>query len=340
MIFIRSLIAWFLEHYGIKISTLGFTFFQLIYVTTELKIADYLSKGAKSCHELAIEMKVDEKSLLLILNLLKQIGVVLVDKTGNYHITSVGNRLRSDTANSLRGTILSSGSFVYQNWGNLLYTIETGAAASEKTFNMDIYKYLAENPKASDNFNLWMTETTREWIFPAISTYDFSQFNKFVDVGGNTGYLTLHILKKYPQLEAIIFDLEEVFNQCETEFAIAENTHRYKIEMGNFFESIPQGGDLYIISRVLLNWNDEDAIKILTNCRQAMEKSAKLLIIDFAVSGSSPFELMASLHSLVMNGQQIRTVEEYSHLLQKAGFSSPKLIKTGSIIKLIEALAI
>jgi hypothetical protein len=327
---LRPILSWFWKYYGIKLLPLGFSFFQLIYVATKLQIADRLIKKPQTCQQLATEMKVDESSLLLILNLLEKLGFIFSDKNGIYHITSVGDRLSLETENSLAGTILSSGSFVYQNWGNLSYSIQTGKAASEKSFNMDIYEYLSENPESSHNFNLWMQETTRELLFPALSHYNFFPFNTIVDVGGNTGFLTKHILQKYPKLKGVIFDLKETFTEENNEL------NRYKFVEGNFFESIPQGGDLYIISRVLLNWSDEDAIKILTNCRKAMQKSAKLLIIDFTVSNSSPLELMASLNSLVMNGQQIRTVEGYYNLLKKSGFSNPKLINKKGILKLIE----
>ncbi len=141
-------------------------------------------------------------------------------------------------------------------------------------------------------------------------------------------------------MQAIILDQEHVLSGAETKLAMAGISDRVQLRGGDFFASIPSNGDLYIISRVLLNWDDEHALKILQNCRAAMSPTAKLLIIDFLLPNQNPtaLDFLSSLHIFVLGGRLLRTEAEYYALLSAAGFHSPRLIQTGGFISFIEAL--
>jgi len=309
-------------------------------VATKLGLADQLSQGAKSCEELATEMGVHTNSLLHILGLLAQVGIVAVDKNGNYKLTSFGSDLRSDSPTSLRANTLALGEISFPAWGNLLYSIKTGRAAFDKTFQMSVYEYLNQNAEANTNFNRWMEEIAREWTIPVLDGCDFSRVNTFVDVGGNIGTLTIPILKKYPNLQAILFDQPHVVSEAEKVLKAADVAERCQVIGGSFFESVPVGGDLYILSRVLLNWDNDHALKILKNCRAVMTNSAKLLIIDSVLPKEkvNTLLLLSSLSLLVYGGRLMRTEDEYYELLDKAGFQSPRLIHTGGMISFIETV--
>lgn len=317
----------------------GFQVTQAVYVATKFGIAEHLKHGSKSEEELAMEIGVDVKPFRQLLRLLAHLDIVTVDDNNHYQLTVTGSHLCADTPDSLLGSILSLAE-IYQAWGNLSYSIQTGKAAFDKTFHKSLYEYLDQNPQANTHFNLWMKETTREWLIPALEAYDFSPFKTFVDVGGSTGTLTAEILKKYPNLQAILFDQERAIGQAEATLTVTDVADRCQIISGNFFESVPTCGELYLISRVLINWDDTHALQILKNCRVAMPGSAKLLIMDFVLPNheESISDLLASLHSLVLGGRLLRTEEEFSHLLSEAGFHHPKFIQTGGRISLIEAV--
>lgn len=316
---------------------------QVIYVTAQLGLADHLSQNAKSHEELATELGANTKVLQQFMHLLLTLGIVAIDKNNNYQLTSLGSLLRSDSPDSILGTILSTAE-AYQAWGHLLYSVQTGKAAFDHTFQKSLYEYLRENAEANTNFNRWMEETTRDWLLPALEIYNFSKFTRFVDIGGSTGVLTTTLLTKYPNLQAIIFDQPHVVSGARKILESAGVSDRCQMIGGDFFESIPTDGDLYIISRVLLNWDDDHALKILKNCRVAMAHSAKLLLMDFVLPNQevTAAELLSSLHLLVLGGHLMRTEDEYYTLLSKAGFQAPKLIQTGdttgNTISFIEAV--
>ncbi|MBC6474158.1 MAG: hypothetical protein GDA48_16230 [Hormoscilla sp. GM102CHS1] len=223
-----------------------------------------------------------------------------------------------------------------------MHSIQTGNAAFDRSFGMSMYEYLTQNSEANSSFNLWMKETTKEWIVPVLKTYDFSKVRNLVDVGGCSGFQTAMILQKHPQLQAILFDREEVVSEANQEMSEEGVASRCQVRCGDFFDSVPPGGDLYLISRVLLNWDDERALQILKNCRYAMTNSAKLLIMNFILpnKGVSRGHLLSSINLLVLGGKTMRTESEYYQMLEKAGFQSPKLIKTKGMIDYIEAVLV
>ncbi len=316
----------------------GFQLSQVVYVATKLGVADFLKDNAKSAKELANGLKADEKVLRHVLQVLANQGMVTVNKNGNYQLTQLGSRLRSDVPDSLQCTILNVG-FSYRYWGNLLHAVQTGTAGFNKTFQMGVYEYLEQNPEDNENFSRWMEETGRDWLLPALDKYDFSKFTHIMDLGGCTGTLTVAILKKYPDLQGVIFDRKQMLNGTKKILASAGVGERCQIIGGDFFDAIPAGSDLYIISRVLLNWNDVDALKILRNCRAAMDTSATLLIMDVVLPDkeATTAELLMSLYVFMFGGYLLRTVDEYCELLSNAGFQSSRVMETGGVIRFIEA---
>jgi predicted O-methyltransferase YrrM len=330
----------FFGYYRLQKMLSGFYVAQTIYATAKLGLADHLNDSAKSCEMLASEMDVDVNNLIYLMRLLTKLGIVTVAKNGNYKLTALGSYLRANTPNSLRGTILTLAGMAAPAWGNLPYSIRTGKAAFDNTFHMSLYEYLDQNAEANTYFNQSMEETTRKWIIPTLDMCDLSKVKTVVDIGGNTGMLSAMILHEHPNLQSILFDQEYVVSDAGKLLESAGVADRCQIIGGDFFESVPAGGDLYIISRVLLNWDDDQALKILKNCRAAMAPSAKLLIIDFVLpnKGTNTFLLLGTLNSLVLSGRLMRTEDEYYELLYKADFQSPRLIKTGGMLHFIEAV--
>lgn len=318
----------------------GYQLTQVICVTAKLGLADHIKNNSKSFEELVADMGANANVLRHFMQLLLTFGIVAKDENANYQLTPLGSLLRSDNPNSVLATVLST-TETYEAWGNLLHSVQTGKPAFDETFKMSTYEYFAQNAEANANFNQWMEETTRDWLLPALETYNFSKFNHFVDIGGNTGLLTTAILTKYPNLQATIFDQAHVVIGAEKRVESAGVKDRCEIMSGDFFESIPAKGDLYIISRVLLNWDDDHALKILSNCHVTMGSSAKLLIMDFVLPNQdiTASKLLTSLHLLVLGGRLMRTEDEFYALLSKAGFQSSKLIQTKGMISFIEAFA-
>ena len=318
--------------YGFKIS-------QGLFVAAKLGIADLLSDSSKTAEELAKAAGVNSQGIYHLMRMLVSVGVFSTEDNEKFCLNSLGKHLLTGTSDSLRGTVMAMGDEIYQAWGNLLYGIKTGKTAFNHTFNRDFYSYLKQDSEASVNFNEWMKETTREWLLPVLEAYDFSEVKTLVDVGGGMGTLTAVILNANPKMQAILFDREDVVVDAQQVLEGAGVADRCQIVGGNFFDAVLPDGDLYLISRVLLNWDDTDAIKILTNCYQAMTVKDRLVVVDFMLPKGkmSPFIGLGSLNLFILGGTFMRTEDEFYNLLSSAGFKVTNTIQTTGPVSAIEA---
>ncbi|MEG4289379.1 methyltransferase [Microcoleus sp. C2C3] len=317
----------------------GYQKSQALFVAAQLGIADILSNGSKTAEELAKATGVNSRSIYHLMRSLISVGVFSTEDNDKFQLNPMGKHLLTGTSDSLRGTVMAMGDEMYQAWGNLLYGIKTGKTAFNYTFNRDIYSYLKQDSEASLNFNEWMKETTREWLLPVLEAYDFSEVKTLVDVGGSIGTLTAVILNANPKMQAILFDREDVVVGAQQVLEGAGVADRCQIVGGNFFDAVLPGGDLYLISRVLVNWDDTDAIKILTNCYQAMTVKDRLVVVDFMLPKGkmSPFIGLTSLNAFLLFGKFMRTEDEFYNLLSSAGFKVTNTFKTTGPVSAIEA---
>jgi hypothetical protein len=195
--------------------------------------------------------------------------------------------------------------------------------------------------------------STRAWraftsaVYDAVlNTYAFDRFGKIVDVGGGDGTFMLLILSRHQSAAGIVFDLPHVVEGARERILASGLSSRCELSGGTFFESVPESGDAYILSRVLHDWKDDDALVILRKCREAMSESSTLLLVE-QVLPERPYEtpdartaLVSDLRMMVMNGGQERNEAEFRELLGRAGFQLIGTISTRSLASIVEAIPV
>ena len=171
------------------------------------------------------------------------------------------------------------------------------------------------------------------------AAYDFSRCTTVVDVGGGAGAFLDGILEANPQLRGVVFDLPSVAPAAEELLAASGVVDRCQVVGGDFFESVPGAGDVYILSWVIHDWDDERSVAILKNCRAAMADDAKLLVFEAVIPpGDGPsFAKLYDLHMLVLSGGRERTESEFRALLAAADIELMRIIPTDVPRSLIEA---
>jgi predicted O-methyltransferase YrrM len=184
-----------------------------------------------------------------------------------------------------------------------------------------------------------MTNWTTQASAAVAATYDFSKVRSIVDVGGNQGTLIATILRKYPAAQGTLFDRPDVVKTAKRQLAKAGVDDRCTIVGGDFFTSVPSGGDAYMLSYVLHDWDDERCVAILARCRQAMLATGVLLVIEMVLpEGNEPsFSKWLDLHMLVMSSGRERTAEQYRKLLQASGFDVTRVIPTPAGSTIVES---
>jgi hypothetical protein len=179
-----------------------------------------------------------------------------------------------------------------------------------------------------------------------LAAYDFSTFGRVVDVGGGYSQLLGTILRAVPQAHGVLFDLPAVVEGARGRLAAAGVVDRCELVGGDFFaESVPAGGDVYLLQRTILGFDDAQSVRLLDNCRRAMPASSRLLVIEQVLppAGSTPategfFDAaMSDLNMAVVLPGRERTAAEYRALLEAAGLLLRNVVGTQSLMSILEA---
>jgi hypothetical protein len=184
-----------------------------------------------------------------------------------------------------------------------------------------------------------MTGWTNQLAGAVLDSYDFSRFGTVVDVGGGHGTLLAAILRRHSATRGILFDLAHVVSGAEGLFTAAGVADRCARVGGDFFESVPAGGDAYVLAQILHDWDDDRSVVILEHCRQVMPDHGKLLVVEQVLpDGDEPsFGKWLDLHMLVMTTGRERTTPEYDTLLRTAGFALTRVVPTPAGASVVEA---
>ena len=319
---------------------MGFRVTQLVFAAARLGIADLLADGARHAEDLATQANVHPRTLYRLLRALGSIGLLSETEGHRFELTPLGQSLRSEAPGSLRGLALLYGDeWLYRAYGALLYSVQTGKPAFEHVHGTSFFEHLEQNAEAAAVFNEAMTAFSRQEEAAILAAYDFSRFESIVDIGGGHGSLLAAVLDAYPNAEGILFDQPSVVEGAPSLLAKAGVAERCRVEGGDFFDQIPAGRDAYVLKRVIHDWDDEQSVRILRNCRAAMTNRARLLLSEGIVpSGGEPSEAkLFDINMLVSCGALERTEQEYEDLLEAAGFDMTRVIPTQSPLSLIEA---
>lgn len=323
----------------------GYAVAQLIYVAAKLGLAELLKDGAQSIDELARRTETDKNSLYRVMRGLVAVGVLTENEAAGFELTAIGQCLCAGVPGSMSAMALCSDES-YFVWGHLLHSVKTGETAFNHLYNMDRYQYLRQHPEAAAKFHAAMSGLSAQVAEAVIMLYDLSPFKVVVDVGGGSGTLLLTLLRAHPALRGILFDLPAVVEAAREQLTREPIAGRCEVVAGDFLASVPRGGDAYLLSHVLHNWDDENCRRILRNCRAAMEPQSKLLLIEIVLPArlnQSPMAyptVMTDLQMLVMTGGRERTEPEFRALLQDAGFELRRVIQTRGLDSLIECVSV
>ena len=323
----------------------GFYVSRALFVTAKLGIADLLRYGPKDSEELAEATATHAPSLKRMLRALASVGVLAEDEQERFSLTPLGHMLETDRPGSLGDfAILALGEESYWAWGNLMHAIRTGETAFDHIYDMGVWDYLGQHPQYAQTFDRAMSNLVGVYHSAVLAAYPFASFTKIVDVGGGDGSLLIALLKATPNLRGMVFDLPHVADTARQRLARAGLAARCEVVAGDMFASVPRGGDAYLLSGVIHDWDDGRAATILENCRRAMQPPGKLLILEPvlpAKPNASPKAhgaLLSDLNMLAMTGGRERTAAEYHALLRHSGFKQMRIIETQLAKSVIEAL--
>lgn len=317
----------------------GYWYTQAIYVTAKLGLADLLAQGPQSAANLAGATSTHPRALYRLLRALASLGI-FVEKEDRFALAPLGEYLRSGVPDSVRALAIMRGEWQYEAWGQLLYSIQTGQTAFDKIYGMPLFDFLSQHPDKGQLFDAAMTGVHGRETAAMLEAYDFSGIGTLADIGCGNGEVLSSVMKRYPHLRGVFFDLPAVAERTKAHIEQAGLTGRSQVIAGNFFESVPPGADAYFMRHIIHDWDDEKSLTILRNCRKLMGERGRLLVVEGLVPpGNEPaLSKFYDLSMMVLPGGMERTEAEYRRLFEAAGFRLTRIVPTSSWISVLEAV--
>jgi hypothetical protein len=209
---------------------------------------------------------------------------------------------------------------------------------------MPRFAYLQAHPEWAAIFQSQMTLQMQQVARAVVAAYDFGGAHTIADIGGGHGHLLSSILRAHPTLRGVLFDLPEVVAAAEESLRREGVLDRCRLEGGNFFESVPDDADLYVLSWILHDWPDDQALSVLRTCREGIRPGTRVLLIERVLpenadpTGPVRDALLGDVHMLAVLSGRERTEREFASLLKESGFSLEQVIATQSPRMILEAV--
>jgi len=299
-----------------------------LYTTAKLEIADKLDEPRTSL-ELSNLTKCHPESLDRLMTALSNFLVFEKLSDGRYINNHTSLLLKKNHPETLHGLCIFYGEDIHKAFDSFLSSIKIGKPAFELSFGEPIFQYFKNHPERLSLFKQGMKEKSLAVINSILDSYEFGNFTTLCDVGGGEGQFLKGLLKRHPHLKATLFELPEVANQ--------PHDKTYQVISGNFFNSIPQGIDAYLLKSVLHDWDDEECKKILDNCFSAMSPNSKLLITEVVIDKEFPYASCMDMLMLTLTGGKERSLDTFKKMLYQSGFIIQNIYPTSTEFTLIEA---
>jgi O-methyltransferase domain/Dimerisation domain len=311
----------------------GYLTTQLLYVAAKLGVADVLADGPRTGREVADAVGADPDVLVRVLRGLLLDDVLAEDDDGRFALTALGAGLREGVPGSLRGAAVARGELYWSAAAGLLRAATEGGTAFEHVHGERFFDHLGGDPDRAAAFQASMADRAQREAADVVAAYDFGGLRELVDVGGGSGVLLEAILRATPALRGVLIDRPEAVTRARARLADAGLADRCECVVGDFFEAVPPGADAYLLSRVIHDWDDAEAQRILTTCRDAMPVDARLLLVEAILperAQDGPEAVRMDVHMLMLFSARERTQAQYARLLAEAGFELARAVATGS----------
>jgi len=312
---------------------------QCLYTISQLGIAEHLQAGPKSITELAELTQTHPHKLYRMMRFMAAAGIFEQQDNKVFSLNSESKWLLSTTEGNFKDLIHLHGKYFYQSASQFLQSSQSDLSPFELEFGELAGTFLQNNHEVGQIYNQAMQANSKRLAKEIIAGYDFSAYQKIVDVGGGLGSLLVSILLKHTALQGINYDRPILQKKAEHYFEQQGLSKRCQYISGSFYDQVPKGGDLYLLKAIMHGKNDENALKILMQCKQAMQPKGKLLIIDRIISQGEHYldGCLNDMNMLNVTTGHDRTLDEFTTLLNQAGFSLLKTYPIEDSLMMIEA---
>ncbi len=313
----------------------GYQISAAIGAIARLGVADALAGGPADLNALASRLGADARSLDRVVRLLTDVGLFERLDDGRVGLTALGELLREGVPGSARrGALVVSEEWHWRAYGHLVHSVQSGEPGFRQAHGCGFWDYLEQHPEAGTLINESMAAASSFIASALVRSHEFGSLQRVVDVGGGLGTLMRAVLDANPRAEGVVLDLPGVIGGTRARLEQWGLADRCRAVAGDFLEAVPTGGDAYVLSWILHDFDDDAAVRILSNCRRAMVDSGRLLAIELVAADDRrqlppAFEWLVrttDIEMLAVVGGRERTVAEYGELYAKAGLELARVV--------------
>jgi hypothetical protein len=312
----------------------GHVLSRALHAVAELGVADLLGDEPRSVADLAGAGGWDADALHRVLRLLESHSIFRLDDRGRWVHTPLSRRLRSDDAASQRGFVRMNGTpFSWESFTGLQHSIETGLPGVSRLDPRGPWAYLEAHPDQAAVFQQAMADKSRADIAAAMGAYDFTGHRRVVDVAGGSGHLVRSVVAASPGTEGVLFELHEVVQALGPVEGV-------DIVAGDFFRDDLPVADCYMLMNIVHDWDDDDAVAILTAVAAAGRTTRATVLLLESVLPDGPddhWSKTLDVMMLALTGGRERTLDQYAALFTRAGLTLKQVTPTATAFSVIEA---
>ncbi|MCI0408322.1 MAG: acetylserotonin O-methyltransferase [Acidobacteria bacterium] len=322
----------------------GYWVSQIVFVAAKLGLADLLKGGPKTAAQLAASTRIHPLARHRIMRALASVGVFSEIKGGRFKLTPLAATLRTEAPQSMRDfALMMVDDYNWQVWQELPEIARTEESAFARVHGMKVFEYFEKHPEKARVFAQSMTSLSRTENPAVADAASLSKARTLVDVGGSHGHLLAEVLRANPRLKGVLFDLPSAVERARNAPYLNARGISGRVELvgGDFFQSVPEGADAYMMKYVLHDWDDALCIRILENCRRAMARGGRVLVVDTVIpNGNGPhWGKLLDINMMVATGGRERTASEFKELFAGAGFKLKRIIPTSCPLSIVEGQA-
>jgi predicted transcriptional regulator len=302
-------------------------------VVATLRIADHITRGLRTAHELAEAANANTDALDRVLRHLVKAGLFGRDEAGRYSLTARGEELRDDHPTGTRALLDIEGAIgrADLSFVQLLHSLRTGEAAFPEQFGRDFWDDRSADPARTASYDLQMDFDVAADAPDIVSAYDWGSLGHVVDVGGGNGGLLIALLTAHPDLRGTVFEQPATAESAGKALRAAGLANRTHVVAGSFFDPLPPGAGGYLLSAVIHDWDDEAASAILRRCAEAAGPEVPVFVVEKIGADGETLRTEMDLRVLVYFGGKERGIAELGVLAARAGLRVAQVHPAGKL---------